>query len=1076
VAFRVALVILVMGVVGATVPADASEASTTEFVVTFDGPTPAGTVDRLTEAGAVILGPGRDGGIEVRASAVVALRLAALPGVADVVPALRAVASPLPPGVEGVEGLYVVRFDADSGPDSIASLAGVEILDASETTALVSVAPGALGGLEVARGVAGVDEFAFRTTRNDQGGGALIGSDAAEALGYDGTGQIIGIADGGLGGGTPGTAHRDIPAGRITAIHDWPGFSNPGCWTAYPDGSGDPDNGHGTHVAGSAVSAGDGSGVGRGTAPGASLVFQSVEDLIDITPECGGGSAYTLIGIPSDVYELPLEAYGEGARVHSNSWGIDDAGAYNADSSNLDAFVWDHPDMTIVVAGGNAGVDLDGNGVVDPGSIGSPATGKNVIAVGASENVRPGGYPCDGVGVASPFTDCAGIGSTNDTGVWANLGFGVAPLAADPMEGDAEQMAAFSSRGPTQDGRIKPDVVAPGTWILSTYSDLYQAGYDGSPNPMTGFFQDDGWGYPYDAFYKYSSGTSMSAPLVAGAAAVIRQYFDVEEDHNPSAALVKAMLINSAVDMADENNDGVDDNDVPIPNIHEGWGRVDLAEAVDGDRLWFDSAAAETGLHTTYLVTAPGGAPLKMTLVWSDYPASPGANATLVNDLDLVVTAPNGTVYRGNRFSGGWSVTGGSADRVNNVENAYLQTAAAGTWTVQVRGHDVAFGPQPFALVVDGATGTVNAAPDVVMVDPVQDSRVSGDTLLRAAATDDTGVVSVRFSVGSTVLGTDTNGADGWTMPWNISSLPDGPVTVTARAADGAGLTAIESVVVEVDRPDPTVSLTAPSDGATVSGSVTIAATASNAARVEFFVDGESIGLDSSSAGGWTTVWNTAGFAEDAHVVSAVASGPTGPDATAEITLVVDNLRPGGSFTDDDSSVHQADIEAIAAAGITRGCNPPSFDRYCPDDPVTRGQMAAFLNRALDLAASSGDRFIDDDESVFEADIEALAASGITVGCNPPRNDRFCPEDTVTRAQMAAFLVRGLNLPPEPGDRFADDNGSVFEEDIEALAAAGITRGCNPPFNDRFCPEDTVTRAQMASFIVRALGLEPLTP
>ncbi|MGF1668415.1 MAG: S8 family serine peptidase [Acidimicrobiia bacterium] len=1074
--FRVALVVLAMGVVAAAVPADASEASTTEFVVTFDGPTPAGTVDRMTGAGAVVLGPGRNGGIEVRSSAVVALRLAALPGVADVVPALRAVASPLPPGVEGVDGLYLVRFDIDSGPASIEDIPGVEILEVSDTTALVSVAPGALAGLEAARGVAGVEEFAFRTTRNDQGGGALIGSDAAEALGYDGTGQIIGIADSGLGGGTPATAHRDIPAGRITAIHDWPGSSSPGCWVAYPDGSGDPDNGHGTHVAGSAVSAGDGSGVGRGTAPGASLVFQSIEDIIDITPECGGGSGYFLVGIPLDSYELPLEAYGDGARVHSNSWGTDDAGAYNADSSAFDAFVWDHPDMTILVAGGNAGADLNGDGVVDAGSIGSPATGKNVIAVGASENVRAGGYPCDAIGVVPPFTDCAAAGSTNDPGLWGNLGFVDGPLATDPMEGDAEQMAAFSSRGPAQDGRIKPDVVAPGTWILSTYSDLFQQGYDGSPNPVTGFFQTDGWGYPYDAFYKYNSGTSMSAPLVAGGAAVIRQYFDVEEDHNPSAALVKAMIINSAVDMADENNDGVDDNDFPIPNIHEGWGRVNLAEAVDGDRFWFDSAAAETGLHTSYRVTVPGGAPVKVTLVWSDYPAAPGASSTLVNDLDLVVTAPNGTVHRGNRFSGGWSVTGGTADRVNNVENAYLQTAAGGTWTIQVRGHDVPFGPQPFALVVDGATGTINAAPGVVMLDPVEGSQVSGDTVLRAAATDDTGVVSVRFSIGSTVLGTDTNGADGWTMPWNISSLPDGPVTVTARATDGAGLTATDSVVVEVDRPDPAVSLTAPSDGSIVAGLVAIAATAANATQVEFFVDGESIGLDSSSDGGWTAVWDTAGFAEDAHVVSAVALGPTGPDAADEITLVVDNLGPGGTFVDDDFSEHQADIEAFAAAGVTRGCNPPNFDRFCPDDPVTRGQMAAFLNRAIGLEASSGDRFLDDDESVFEADIEALAAAGITLGCNPPRNDRFCADDQVTRAQMAAFLVRGFNLPPEPGDRFADDNGSVFEEDIEALAAAGITRGCNPPFNDRFCPEDTVSRAQMASFIVRALGLDPLTP
>ncbi len=1075
-ALRFALAALALAVVVAGVPADASEVATTEFVVTFQGATPVGTVDRLTHAGAVVLGPGRDGGIAVRATTAVALRLRTLPGVADVVPALVPVASPLPPGVEGVDGLYVVRFDVDSGPDSVEGIAGIEILDASETTALVSVSKGAVGALESARGVAGVEAFAFRTTRNDQGGGSVIGSDAAEALGYDGNGQIIGIADGGLGGGTAATAHRDIPSGRIVAINDWPGASAPGCWDAYPDGSGDPDNGHGTHVAGSAVSSGDGSGIGRGTAPGASLVFQSVEDFIDIAPACGGGSGYYLIGLPLDAYELPLEAYGDGARVHSNSWGTDDAGAYNADSSAFDAFVWDYPDMSVVVAAGNAGQDLNGDGVVDPGSIGSPATAKNVIAVGASENIRPGGFPCDGVGAVSPFTDCAGLGSTNDTGVWSDLGFADAPLATDPMEGNAGQTASFSSRGPTADGRIKPDVVAPGTWILSTYSDLFQEGYDGSPNPVTGLFQTDGWGYPYDAFYKYNSGTSMSAPLVAGAAAVIREYFEVEWSHDPSAALVKAMIINSAVDMADENNDGADDNDLPIPNIHEGWGRVDLAEAVDGDRLWFDSAAAETGLHTTYRVTVAGGAPLKVTLVWSDYPVAPGSTSTLVNDLDMVVTAPNGTVYRGNAFSGGWSTTGGSADRLNNVENTYLQAPTAGTWTIQVRGHDVAFGPQPFAVVVDGASGTVNAAPGVVMVDPVEGSQVSGPVTLEAAATDDTGIASVRFSVGSTVVGTDTTGADGWTMPWDISAFPDGPITVSALATDLNGLTAIQTVSVDLVRPDPTVAMTAPSEGATVSGSVAVSATATNATRVEFFVDGNRIGVDTSDDGGWTATWETTGLSEGAHTVSAVASGGTGPDAIDAISVVVDNLDVGGSFIDDDSNVHEADIEALAAAGITRGCNPPTYDRFCPDDPLTRGQMAAFLNRALDLEPSDGDRFIDDDESVFEADIDALGLRGITLGCNPPGNDRFCPDDPVTRAQMASFLVRAFDLVPEPGDRFADDNGSVFEEDIEALAAAGITRGCNPPFNDRFCPEDTVTRAQMASFLVRALGLQPLTP
>ncbi len=187
--------------------------------------------------------------------------------------------------------------------------------------------------------------------------------------------------------------------------------------------------------------------------------------------------------------------------------------------------------------------------------------------------------------------------------------------------------------------------------------------------------------------------------------------------------------------------------------------------------------------------------------------------------------------------------------------------------------------------------------------------------------------------------------------------------------------------------------------------------------------------------------------------------------------------RSGDRFIDDDGNVHELDIEAVAAAGITRGCNPPDNDRYCPELPVLRGQMAAFLVRALDLPVGTGDPFTDDDSSVFQNDIEALAAAGVTRGCNPPDNDRFCPDDPVTRGQMAAFLDRALDLGETPsGDRFIDDDGNPFEVSIERLAAAGITRGCNPPTNDRFCPTEVVRRDQMASFLARALGLVGTPP
>jgi hypothetical protein len=176
----------------------------------------------------------------------------------------------------------------------------------------------------------------------------------------------------------------------------------------------------------------------------------------------------------------------------------------------------------------------------------------------------------------------------------------------------------------------------------------------------------------------------------------------------------------------------------------------------------------------------------------------------------------------------------------------------------------------------------------------------------------------------------------------------------------------------------------------------------------------------------------------------------------------VQRSAPDGSgrFTDDDRSVHEGDIAELASSGITRGCNPPLTTRFCPDEAISRGEMAALLARALDLPAGEAS-FADVADSVFSADIAALAASGITKGCTA---DRFCPDDPVTRGQMAAFLTRALGLDPGP-DAFTDDVGDIFEADINALAAAGITRGCT---GESFCPDEQVTRAQMASFLVRA--------
>jgi len=187
-------------------------------------------------------------------------------------------------------------------------------------------------------------------------------------------------------------------------------------------------------------------------------------------------------------------------------------------------------------------------------------------------------------------------------------------------------------------------------------------------------------------------------------------------------------------------------------------------------------------------------------------------------------------------------------------------------------------------------------------------------------------------------------------------------------------------------------------------------------------------------------------------------------------------LAPGGSFTDDDGIVHEGGIEAIAAEQITVGCNPPFNDRFCPDRVLTRAEMAAMITRALSLPPEGTDHFVDDNGHVLEGAINRIADAGITLGCNPPINDRFCPQRSLTRAEAAGFLARALGLPASSDDFFDDDNGHVLEGAINRLADAGITVGCNPPTNNNFCPDRSLTRGEMATMLTRALGLTAMSP
>ncbi len=514
---------------------------------------------------------------------------------------------------------------------------------------------------------------------NDQarGEGVMDAEAVWQELDLYGDGQIVGICDTGLDLGTGDDTLNDDFEGRLIALYDGAG-----------DGAEDRCSGHGTHVAGSVLGSGvnsgsdpaqhDYAGSYAGLAPEAQLVFQAIERAW-LPPFLCFAS-----GFPTDLNTLFEQAYGDGARIHTNSWGTESTGAYDTDAQQTDQFAWTHKDMTILFAAGNSGTDADGDGVVDLDSMATPATAKNCITVGASENRRP---------VPSPNPDSGTYGAA-----WPR-DFRTAPLLDDGQADDPNGIAAFSSRGPCDDGRIKPDLVAPGTWILSTYS---QANH-----PADGGSQYDGDGDPPDRWYKYMGGSSMSAPLAAGAAVLVREYYnDVLGLETPSSALIKATLINGALDITPgQYGAGAVQEVTGRPDNVQGWGRLDLAQALLPDaprRWWYDDHAA--GLHTaeavtyTHHVTTPlvvvdAGEPLRVSLVWTDYPGTPAAAGGLVNDLDLTVIGPDGTRYYGNGVDG---------ERVNNVEGVDILTPTLGGYTLTVRAHNVPVAPQPYALVTSG--------------------------------------------------------------------------------------------------------------------------------------------------------------------------------------------------------------------------------------------------------------------------------------------------------------------------------------------------------------------------------------
>jgi dipeptidyl aminopeptidase/acylaminoacyl peptidase len=213
------------------------------------------------------------------------------------------------------------------------------------------------------------------------------------------------------------------------------------------------------------------------------------------------------------------------------------------------------------------------------------------------------------------------------------------------------------------------------------------------------------------------------------------------------------------------------------------------------------------------------------------------------------------------------------------------------------------------------------------------------------------------------------------------------------------------------------------------------------------------------SPDGSRILFTSSRFTDQGGLYSMTSSGgDTRPVFTRASTTGVD-WEPR-NFADARASIFRADIDWAFTEGVTDGCAPQA---YCPDAPVTREQMASFLARALGLPATNRDFFTDDESSIHEGDINRVAAAGITLGCTA---GRYCPRSPVSRQEMASFLVRGFHLPSTSIDRFTDDESSVHEADINRLAASGITTGCAP---GRFCPGGSVTRGQKAAFLHRAM-------
>ncbi|MFL5806540.1 MAG: S8 family serine peptidase, partial [Roseiflexaceae bacterium] len=643
------------------------------YLVQFNGPVQEAWKTAVRQAGARLYGYIPDQAFIARIDAAAVAKVRALPFVRWVGayhPAYR-----LAPDLARATAAGSVRITAQTLPDAdpralttqIAAWGGRvegQATNASAGYVRVTLPASHLGDLASRDEVLWVEPYILPQLTNNIGGGQIMrANEVRQSLGLFGAGQIVAVADTGMDVGNPNALHPDIRGRLVTAY--CLGRPFPCDWS-------DPD-GHGTHVAGSVLGNGSASGSVpaahqysgsfAGVAPEARLVMQSIED-----------ADGRLTGIPNDTGDLVRRAYTNGARIHTNSWGgptggtfsNPEYGGYVAESQQIDQAAWEHQDMLILFSAGNEGTDEDNDGVVDPDGIGAPGTAKNIITVGASESLHAsGGY--------NPGGRCTSWGDC-----WPG-DFGAEPLTSDTPSDDANGMAAFSSRGPADDGRIKPDLVAPGTNILSVRSQQPGAG--------------TGWG-TYDANYIFEGGTSMATPLTAGAAALVREWLTrIKKVANPSAALMKSVLINGAADMSPGQYGGGATQEIPSqrPNDVTGWGRVDLKAALDPPaprKIWFtdNNSGLSTGQNATYHVTL--GAANADTAVGTSG-ASPQASMQLVQNggfesgsFSSWVTVGDPTLDTGVKQSGAQSAALGGVDSDDEVQQVLRIPANASGVTI----------------------------------------------------------------------------------------------------------------------------------------------------------------------------------------------------------------------------------------------------------------------------------------------------------------------------------------------------------------------------------------------------------